>query len=84
MIYSILSNLNFWSALSGLIGTVLVFFYGLPSKINENGHSNLLLEQEDDNAKKNSKRYKVLSYFGLSLIALSFLIQIIGIFFSLK
>jgi hypothetical protein len=84
IICNLLSNLFFWSAISGLIGTILIFFYGLPSKINEDGHINLILEQEDKKAKENSKKYKIFSYFGLSLIALSFLIQIINIILNLE
>lgn len=80
MILDFLLNLNFWSAVCGLMGTVLVFFFGLPSAINKNGHINLILEQSAENEVKKYKAYKILSYLGLSLIAISFLIQIIHIF----
>jgi len=83
MIYNMLLNLNLLSALFGFIGTILIFFYGLPSKINKDGHVNLVLEQEDEDAKKKSRRYIFLSYLGLSLIAISFLIQIINTVFNL-
>lgn len=76
MIYNLLLSLNFLSAIVGLAGTVLIFFYGLPSKINDDGHINLILEQINENEKNNSKRYKFYGYFGLVLIGLSFLLQI--------
>jgi len=77
MIYNLLTSLNFWSAFFGLVGTFLIFFYGFPSKINEDGHINLILEQGDEEVKKKSKVYKKYGYFGLILIALSFFLQIL-------
>lgn len=75
-----LLNLNFWSALCGLAGTVLVFFFGLPPAINKNGHINLILEQLDQNEAKKYEIHKICSFLGLSLIGISFSIQIIHIF----
>jgi hypothetical protein len=74
-----LTNLNFWSAIFGLIGSVIIFFFGLPPKIDEDGHVNLILEQEDEVEKKRGKLYKNISYFGIFLITLSFLFQLIAI-----
>lgn len=79
MMHNLLSNLNFWSALSGLLGTILTFFFGLPPKVDSDGHSYLLLEGDDENEKKKAKKYKLTSYLGLFFIALSFLIQLIGV-----
>lgn len=84
MIYSLLSNLDFLSALSGLAGTVLIFFFGLPSRINEKGAICLALEQTDEKAVKDSKIYKKAGYLGLVLVALSFLIQLVKIGFNLQ
>lgn len=80
MICSLLQNLNFLSAFSGLIGTVLIFFFGLPSKIDRDGHINLILEQEDKKEKEIAKKYILLSYFGLGLLAISFLLQLVNSF----
>lgn len=76
---SVFTDLNFWSALSGFLGTVLIFFFGLPSKINEKGTGSLLLEQIDEKEIKKSKIYKKLGYSGLGLIGLSFLFQLINL-----
>lgn len=79
MIISLLTSLNFWSAFCGLIGTIFIFFFGLPSQINQDGHGHLLLEQVDEKEIAKGKLYKKAGYFGLFLIFLSFLIQIINL-----
>jgi uncharacterized membrane protein len=70
-------NLDFFSALSGFIGTILIFFFGIPPKVDRNGHSNLVCEQENEKEKEKYKKYKRISYFGVLLIAISFLIQLL-------
>lgn len=74
-------NLNFWSAICGLSGTILIFFFGLSPKVNKDGHIYLILEQEDEEEKKKWKKYTLLSNFGLVLLIFSFLLQLI-IFFN--
>jgi len=69
-------NLYFFSALSGFIGTILIFFFGIPPKIDRDGHDNLICEGENKKEKKRYKIYKKISYFGVLLIAISFLIQL--------
>ena len=76
MICSLLTNINFWAALIGLIGTLLIFFFGLPPKIDPEGHVYLILEQEDEEEKKKAKKYKLRGYIGILLLALSFLLQV--------
>lgn len=76
---NILTNINFWSASSGFIGTVMLFFFGLPPNLNKDGHINLILEQTDKKEAKKYKVFQVLSYFALGLIALSFFLQIINV-----
>lgn len=78
MILDILIDLNFISALSGLIGTILIFFFGLPPSVDLNGSIYLILEQDDHEEKIKAKKYKSLSYLGLLLIGISFLLQIIN------
>jgi len=80
----LLLNFNFWSALSGLSGTVPIFFFGLPPKIDPDGHIHLICEQEDVNEKKKAKKYKAISYFGLSLIGCNFFFQLVGTILTLK
>ena len=77
MIYSLLTNIKFWSALFGLAGALLIFFFGLPPKIDPKGHIHLILEQEDEKEKKEGRKYKKISYIGILLIAFSFLLQIV-------
>ena len=80
MIYNFLLNLNFWSALFGLAGTILIFFFGLPPKIDRDGNIHLIREQEDKEEKKKAKNYIRASYVGLILLAISFLLQLINSF----
>lgn len=48
-------NIDFWSALSGFIGTVMLFFFGLPPRLNPEGHINLILEQSNNEEKESIK-----------------------------
>jgi hypothetical protein len=75
----ILTNPDFYSALFGFLGTVLIFFFGLPSRIDPEGAMYIILEQTNHKEKMKAKRYQATSYLGLSLISLSFLIQVIKI-----
>ncbi len=72
-------DLNFWSAVSGLVGTVIIFFFGLPPKVDIDGHDYLILQGENKEEKQKAKIFKYFSYFGLFLLALSFFLQIIKI-----
>ena len=72
-----ISSINFWSVISGLIGSILLFFFGLSPAISKDGHINLILEQTDKKEIKKYKYFKIFSYLGISLIALSFLLQLI-------
>lgn len=64
----------------GLTGSVILWRFGLPYKdINRNGYSAIVLEQEDENKKKEWKVYNRLSHIGILLIAASFLLQIIAL-----
>lgn len=77
IVYRLLLNIDFWSGLSGFIGALLTFFFGLPPKIDPTGHIHLILEQEDEKEKKEGRKYKKISYVGILLIAFSFLLQIV-------
>lgn len=76
---SILSNLDFWSATCGLIGTILIFCFGLPPKIDPDGHQHLITEQIDEDEKNKAAIYKKIGYLGLSLLILSFGLQALKI-----
>jgi len=75
----IIYDLNFWSALFGLLGSILIFFFGLPPKIDQDGSSYLLLEGTDFREIQKAKIYKFISYCGITLLAFSFLLQLINI-----
>ena len=78
--YRLFLNIDFWSALSGLIGALLIFFFGLPPRLNVEGHINLILEQTDQDEAKRAKLYKKISYGGVLLLSLSFFLQLIKLF----
>lgn len=81
---SLIENINFWSAISGFIGTIIIFFFGLPPHINPHGEGHLLLQGTDKKEAKKYKIFKLLSYIGLSLIALSFLLEIVPLIPMIK
>jgi hypothetical protein len=76
-ICNLLFNIDFWSASSGFIGTLIIFFFGLPPGINTEGQINLILEQTDKKMANKAKFYKKLSYCGILLLSISFLLQLI-------
>lgn len=78
MDFDFIYSINFWSALLGLLGSILIFFFGLPPKIDLDGHIHLILDQEDKNEKKKAKIYKCISYFGIFFLILSFLLQVLN------
>ena len=78
--YNLILNIDFWSALLGFIGTLIIFFFGLSPRINTEGHINLILEQTDKRMAKRARFYKKLSYAGILLLSASFLLQLIKLF----
>lgn len=63
---------------SGLLldiaGVILLFIFGLPSKIPQSGR--LLLEGDYD--EKGARRFRIGAYAGLTLLVLGFSLQFIG------
>jgi len=76
---NLITNINFWTAVLGFIGSVLLFFFGLPPKIDRDGHQHLILEGIDKGEKKKASMYIKLGNLGMFLIALSFLLQLIQV-----
>jgi hypothetical protein len=70
--------LNIKGLLLDIFGVVILFLFGLPPSINKKGHINLVLEQVDNNEIAKARRYEKISYFGLTLILLGFLFQLIS------
>ena len=77
MIDTLFLNIDFWSAVFGFTGSILLFFFGLPPKIDPEGHIHLILEQIDKKEIKKGRIYKKFGYIGLLFIALSFALQVI-------
>lgn len=74
----IVSQINFWSALSGFLGSMLIFFFGIPPRIDPNGHIYLIAEQEDEDEKCKARLYKRISYLGVFLLGFSFMLQLLS------
>ena len=69
----------------GLIGSVLIWRFGLPYKeISRDGHVGLITEQQDETEKQQWKIYNRISHIGIGLISLSFLLQIISLSMEIK
>ncbi len=79
-IYTILVNIDFWSAFLGFFGSILIFFFGLPPRFDPGGHQVIATGARNEKSIKKGKIYKKISHFGILLIALSFLLQIIKLF----
>lgn len=84
IIVNLLCNPNFWSALFGLLGTILIFFFGLPPRVDQEGQCYLVTGEIDEEEKKKSEKYKWTSYLGLFFVSFSFLIQMINIVITTK
>lgn len=65
------------SDLSGLIGSFLIFFYGVPRQIDTGGKVGMALLGEDKKELEKIKRYKFLGNTGIIFIGLSFILMLI-------
>ncbi len=70
--------INLVSNSFGFIGTVLIFKYGIPNKIDMGGHSAIVVSPADPNEIVQIKKFKRFSQIGLAMISFSFLIQMIS------
>lgn len=71
--------------LSGLVGAILLWRFGLPYKdIDRNGHVRLILEQENASEKRQWKLYNRISHIGIVLIGISFFLQFLSLFLEDK
>ncbi len=76
---NIFFNIDFWSAVSGFVGSVMLFFFQLPPRVSAGGAMHIILEGHDEKEAKKYKKYQFLSYLALGLIALAFLLQLIKV-----
>ena len=78
---------QFYSAsglLLDIIGVLILFKYGLPSKLKEHGGGLLLEENSKEENIRIAKNNKIIkwAYFGLILLSIGFLLQFIGTLMS--
>jgi len=59
-------------------GALTIFFFGLPPRVRESGARYLLLEGEDKEEIRKGIRYRRISRLGLILLAIGFLLQLLG------
>lgn len=61
-----------------ILGGLILLKFGIPPKIDRQGHIHLILSQKDENEKKLAKRYDFLSNIGLVLLIIGFLFQLVS------
>ncbi|MEW4468985.1 hypothetical protein AB1K62_14255 [Parasphingorhabdus sp. JC815] len=61
---------------SGLIGTVLIFFYGVATLTEESAQQTIGTGVEDQEVSGRIKCHKILSKIGLGLLVVSFALQL--------
>ena len=61
-----------------IAGVVLLFFFGLPSKVSPHRRAYRLLESSSEEPEEKFRLYKIMSNIGLILLILGFSFQIAG------
>lgn len=74
------SIVNSLGLILDIIGALLLLKYGIPNKIDPEGHINLILEQEDEAEKGKAKVYEKRSDIAVILIILGFVLQLVSNF----
>lgn len=69
--------LNVIGLVCGMVGSVLIFVYGLPPSISKAGQ--YVLDEPSEDEKNTQIRYRNFSRFGLFLLFMAFLLQLISI-----
>jgi hypothetical protein len=77
MIQHIQILLAYLSPIFGFVGTVLIFFFGVPRQIDTGGLQYYVSGEKNEFEIKKIKKYKCWGTIGLILIALGFLISIL-------
>ena len=66
--------------LCNIIGAILLWKFGLPEKIDRDGHGALLLEQISQKEIKKAERYDCWSNTAVSLLVIGFVLQLMSPF----
>ena len=61
-----------------ILGVIFLFFFGLPPSFSPKGHSFLIDPQIDNKQVLKGRVFKALSFSGLTLILLGFILQFFG------
>ena len=72
--------INSFSLLLDILGAITIFKFGIPEKIDKNGHQYLILEQTNEVEAKKAKYYEIYSYIGLTMLLFGFILQLISNF----
>jgi len=63
-----------------IIGVLLIFFFGIPRKIDTGGSIFLVTGKENTDEKKSVKLYNFLSHLGLIFVFIGFALQLVSNF----
>jgi hypothetical protein len=71
-------NASVLGVLVSLIGFLILFRYGMPSRVRSEGVTYIITEQVDEKEKQIDRRYEVFGYAGLLLALIGGLMQAYG------
>lgn len=72
------TTINSLGLILDIIGVVVLFKFGLPSNITKEGTVFLAVQKSDEKEKKKYKKYEFWSRFGLLLLIIGFVMQIVS------
>ena len=61
-----------------IIGAIIIFKYGIPRNLNPHGHTFKVMEQVNQEEIDKFRKYKSRGDFGLLLLIIGFVLQLIG------
>ena len=76
------ADINSIGLILDILGVIILFKFGLPSNINKNGSVGMAFIKKDESEIKKWKLYNFWSRFGLIIILLGFICQIVSNYFK--
>ena len=70
--------LNSVGLVFNIVGTLLVWRYGLPEPVNRDGAINIVAEQTDSSEARKAARYDCKARLGIGLLILGFALQLLS------